>query len=685
MLGRPGEPSPQNGRERKTSNKAQQRRDCLEKNGFHRARLLGPCDTTTRQHEANHLAAALWPPSLLPRRLEMSGHPSTPSRIPVRGGGSSATPTLNLSGSSKSSPHERFSPWKRSVEDDLLETDDFSKAVRHLPISVWRDIYHQQLPPDRAALALRKIAGVTGKGALRRKRARLPKPEKKVVAFTEDKGSAKNRQGRGGGEAEGGSEKRRPFSPPFACLADEPASGGSRDRTGSGSNSGSGDRDKDRSWDPTEAELRRARSASSRPPSSSVVSVASSTTSIASVASHGSAASAASTASSSHSVTKASFVSTTRQRSHTAFSTPDGKEVETWGGRAAHSQGKAARVAVINASVPQAETAAAQGAPRVCVPRSNANAKANTIMSASAGVSATSDVGGSPDRAGSTPKSQQSPRSPPRPSSCGGGGRSSGSSGYGQDLTLIESKGEVEAKGVTDITIGARVRTSRGRVGTIRFVGPTAFAEGEWVGVELDEAAGSHDGVVQGQRYFTCASSLAGDGAAGGGVRGGRHGTFVRRADLGAMGKMHHADHAGEKHAAAGAEVAVKGEDEQRMSGALANIEPLFRAIHEVVTRRHIGTYDLFRSLDGDSNGTISKVEFMTGLDRLLDLKGRKESCHVRPAMALLYVEEKKKRGERHETLPTGRDTKERGCTKLYRHCRFIRTTGAHIVVGIVY
>ena len=533
------------------------------------------------------------------------------------------------------------------MEDDLLETDDFSKAVRHLPISVWRDIYHQQLPPDRAALALRKIAGVTGKGALRRKRARLPKPEKKVVAFTGDKGSAKTRQEGEADEEKGGSEKKRPFSPPFACLADEPASGGSRDRTGSGSGSGSGDRDKDSSWDPTEVDLRHARSASSRPPSSSVVSVASSTTSIASAASHASAASAASTASSSHSVTKASFVSTTRQRSHTAFSTPDGKEVETWGGRAAHSQGKAARVAVINASVPSAETAAAQDAPRVCVPGSNAKTKANTSTSASANAdaSATSDVGGSPDRAGGTPKSQQPPRSPPRPSSGGGGGRSSGSSGYGQDSTLIKSKGEVEAKGVVDITIGARVRTSRGRVGTVRFVGPTAFAEGEWVGVELDEAAGSHDGVVQGQRYFTCATSLAGDGAAGGEGEGGRHGTFVRRADLGAVGKTHHA---GGKHAGAGAEEAVKGEDEQRMSGALANIEPLFRAIHEVVTRRHIGTYDLFRSLDGDSNGTISKVEFMTGLDRLLDLKGRKESCHVRPAMALLYVEEKKE--ERRET-----------------------------------
>ena len=38
----------------------------------------------------------------------------------------------------------------------------------------------------------------------------------------------------------------------------------------------------------------------------------------------------------------------------------------------------------------------------------------------------------------------------------------------------------------------------------MRFLGTTDFAEGDWVGVELEEAHGKNDGVVQDRRYFTC-------------------------------------------------------------------------------------------------------------------------------------------------------------------------------------
>lgn len=51
---------------------------------------------------------------------------------------------------------------------------------------------------------------------------------------------------------------------------------------------------------------------------------------------------------------------------------------------------------------------------------------------------------------------------------------------------------------------GARVRVLKNRTGTVRFVGATAFSSGAWVGVELDAPDGKHDGVVDGQRYFTC-------------------------------------------------------------------------------------------------------------------------------------------------------------------------------------
>ncbi|KAH7910179.1 CAP Gly-rich domain-containing protein [Hygrophoropsis aurantiaca] len=70
-----------------------------------------------------------------------------------------------------------------------------------------------------------------------------------------------------------------------------------------------------------------------------------------------------------------------------------------------------------------------------------------------------------------------------------------------------------------DIPLGARCEVESAeeglhKRGTVRFVGPTAFAKtGVWVGIEYDEPIGKNDGSVQGERYFTCASS---------------HGAFVR-------------------------------------------------------------------------------------------------------------------------------------------------------------
>lgn len=43
--------------------------------------------------------------------------------------------------------------------------------------------------------------------------------------------------------------------------------------------------------------------------------------------------------------------------------------------------------------------------------------------------------------------------------------------------------------------------TRRGRV---RYIGPTDFAEGIWVGVEFETAVGMNDGTVNDKRYFTC-------------------------------------------------------------------------------------------------------------------------------------------------------------------------------------
>ncbi|CUM64321.1 uncharacterized protein PRCAT00001921001 [Priceomyces carsonii] len=40
--------------------------------------------------------------------------------------------------------------------------------------------------------------------------------------------------------------------------------------------------------------------------------------------------------------------------------------------------------------------------------------------------------------------------------------------------------------------------------GIVKFVGPTEFAQGTWIGIELDQHVGRNDGSVNGIRYFTC-------------------------------------------------------------------------------------------------------------------------------------------------------------------------------------
>ncbi|KAK0705359.1 dynein associated protein-domain-containing protein [Lasiosphaeris hirsuta] len=57
---------------------------------------------------------------------------------------------------------------------------------------------------------------------------------------------------------------------------------------------------------------------------------------------------------------------------------------------------------------------------------------------------------------------------------------------------------------MSELAAGQKIQLSDGRNGTIRFVGQTAFAAGDWVGVELDDDSGKNDGSVQGERYFDC-------------------------------------------------------------------------------------------------------------------------------------------------------------------------------------
>lgn len=55
-----------------------------------------------------------------------------------------------------------------------------------------------------------------------------------------------------------------------------------------------------------------------------------------------------------------------------------------------------------------------------------------------------------------------------------------------------------------EFQIGDRVDVN-GQLATVRYVGTTDFAPGDWIGVELDVPDGKNNGTVQGVRYFECA------------------------------------------------------------------------------------------------------------------------------------------------------------------------------------
>ncbi|KAL5001264.1 dynein associated protein-domain-containing protein [Aspergillus recurvatus] len=57
---------------------------------------------------------------------------------------------------------------------------------------------------------------------------------------------------------------------------------------------------------------------------------------------------------------------------------------------------------------------------------------------------------------------------------------------------------------MADLNIGCVITLTDGRQATVRFIGATSFADGEWIGVELTDDSGKNDGSVQGERYFDC-------------------------------------------------------------------------------------------------------------------------------------------------------------------------------------
>ena len=52
--------------------------------------------------------------------------------------------------------------------------------------------------------------------------------------------------------------------------------------------------------------------------------------------------------------------------------------------------------------------------------------------------------------------------------------------------------------------VGQIIQLVDGQLATVRFVGQTGFATGDWIGVELEGPNGKNDGSVRGERYFDC-------------------------------------------------------------------------------------------------------------------------------------------------------------------------------------
>jgi hypothetical protein len=68
----------------------------------------------------------------------------------------------------------------------------------------------------------------------------------------------------------------------------------------------------------------------------------------------------------------------------------------------------------------------------------------------------------------------------------------------------VEEEEELPEWLVQDVHVIVSTNSVLNKPGRVRYIGPTKFAPGTWIGVELEQAFGKNDGSLKGKSYFKC-------------------------------------------------------------------------------------------------------------------------------------------------------------------------------------